>query len=347
MNLIKKKKLLFFISSYSNYLNDFVGTLEKKFEVKVFLTQNNTTFTSYKLSEKKNYSLIRSKNFKKKIEQFSPDIIIVGGFKHFLIEKILKYKEKKNIKLYLWLERINKNFILKNKIYSILYKRVFNSCNGVMAIGKEAFNYYKRLNKNTFLIPYNIDFDIFKKNKCKNSEINILYVGQLIERKGISFILKALKNIDKEISKKLKITFVGNGLYEKKILSFRDKNKIFDVKIHKFLSRKKLINIYQNNNIFLFPSLYDGWGVAVMEAMASGMAIIISKNCGMAEFIKNKRNGIIIDTNSEEISYAIKYYYNNPKLITDHGIKNLKLSKNSLLNSSKAVKAFFKFIQRS
>ena len=118
------------------------------------------------------------------------------------------------------------------------------------------------------------------------------------------------------------------------------------IKLYTFLERKRLINIYRRNNIFIFPSLYDGWGVAPVEAMASRMALIISKNCGVTEFIKNKKNGIVIESNSKNISNAIEYYYKNPNNIINHGNKNFLLSKKSLLNSSIAAKTFINSIKK-
>ena len=340
MNLIRKKKILFFINSYSDYLDDFVKALQKSFNVKVFLKYENTIYTKYKTKSKKNYYLVNKKNFKKKLETFSPEIIIVGGFKHFLIKKIIEYKYKNNIKLLLWLERIKKNFIFKKKIYSFSFGYIFKASDGILAIGKEAFSYYKSLNKNTFLIPYNINCKDFKKQKSKKNEINILYVGQLIDRKGINEILESFKKLDIKIAEKIHVTFVGSGLLQKKILNFKNENKIPKINLYSFLSRKKLANIYSRNNIFLFPSSYDGWGVAASEAMASGMALIISKNCGISELIINKKNGIMIDSNSQDISRAIKYYFYKPNNIINHGNKNFKFIKKSLLNSRIAHKAF-------
>ena len=83
MNLIRKKKILFFINSYSDYLDDFVKALQKSFNVKVFLKYENTIYTKYKTKSKKNYYLVNKKNFKKKLETFSPEIIIVGGLNIF------------------------------------------------------------------------------------------------------------------------------------------------------------------------------------------------------------------------------------------------------------------------
>ena len=162
----------------------------------------------------------------------------------------------------------------------------------------------------------------------------------------INEILNGLNELNYFIKKKLKITFVGNGFLKNKILLFKKKNKMPFIKLYTFLERKRLINIYRRNNIFIFPSLYDGWGVAPVEAMASRMALIISKNCGVTEFIKNKKNGIVIESNSKNISNAIEYYYKNPNNIINHGNKNFLLSKKSLLNSSIAAKTFINSIKK-
>ena len=147
-------------------MNDFVKKLSNSYEVKVFLSKKNTTFTNYNLPSKK-YILINVKNFEKNIEQFSPQIILVGGFKHFLINKIIKYKNSNNVKLLLWLERLNKNFIFKKNIYSVLYRHIFASSDGILAIGKETTKFYKNFNSNVFNVPYSVNL----KRKVKNYKI--------------------------------------------------------------------------------------------------------------------------------------------------------------------------------
>ena len=76
-------------------------------------------------------------------------------------------------------------------------------------------------------------------------------------------------------------------------------------------------------------------------------ALIISKNCGVSEYIEDNKNGILIKPSSLDLKNAIEYYYNNPKLINYHGINNYKFFKKSLLNSSESYKAFVSLIKKN
>ena len=138
-------------------------------------------------------------------------------------------------------------------------------------------------------------------------------------------ILESFNFLDRKILENIECTFVGNGPLRKKII---DKTKKYNyIKLVNFKSRRDLIEIYSHNDILLFPSKYDGWGVVPMEAMSSKMSLIISKKCGITEYLYNKKNILIIEPNSKEISEAITYYFNNQSKINIHGSNNLNLMK--------------------
>ena len=83
-----------------------------------------------------------------------------------------------------------------------------------------------------------------------------------------------------------------------------------------------------------------------MEAMSSKMALIISKNCGIVEYLTNKKNAVIVNPNPKDISEAIRYYFYNQSKIYIHGENNLKLMKKSLMNSRNSSKFFFSVINK-
>ena len=58
-----------------------------------------------------------------------------------------------------------------------------------------------------------------------------------------------------------------------------------NLKYYKFMKNHDLKKLYKDSNILIFPSVFDGWGVVPMEAMANKMFLIISKNCGVREII--------------------------------------------------------------
>ncbi len=340
----KKIKLIFFINAYSDYLDDFISSIKFFFEIKVVLMKLNTKNTDYKnLTNKKIYITKGDFNVKKGLTKYDPDFVIIGGYRHKHASELINICTEKNIKYLFWMERINFNFYFKSFLFKFFYKNRLKNSDGILAIGNQALSFFKKFNSNTYLFPYNIDVKKFKKTKPQN-KIRLLFIGQFISRKGINLILESFSFLEKNILKNIECTFVGNGPLKQNILN---KIKRYNfIKLVNFKSRKKLIQIYSQNDILLFPSKYDGWGVAPMEAMSSKMSLIISKNCGIVEFLTNKKNAIIVNPNSKDISKAINYYFYNKNKVKIHGDNNLKLIKKSLMNSKNSSKFFFSLINK-
>ena len=130
----------------------------------------------------------------------------------------------------------------------------------------------------------------------------------------------------KEIKEEnFKLTIVGNGAYAKEILKLTNHFKNF--KYYKFLKQNKLNSLYQKSDVLIFPSLFDGWGVVPIEAMLNNLFIIISKNCGVSEIIKNSKNIILPSVNKIELKRSINYCIKNTKQNTQSRISKLFISK--------------------
>ena len=340
----KKIKLIFFINTYSDYLGDFISSIKFLFDIKVILLNLNTKNTYYKnLTDKEIYHTKCDYNVIKEFKKYDPDFVIIGGYRNKFVSELINICTEKNIKYLFWMERINLNFYLKSFLFKIFYKNRLKNSDGILAIGNQAVKFFRKFNNNTYLFPYNIDVKQFKKSKLQN-KIKLLYVGQLIPRKGIISILNSFNFLEESVLENIECTFVGNGSLKKKIF-----NKIKEytfIKLVNFKSRKELIKIYSQNNILIFPSKYDGWGVVPMEAMSSKMTLIISKNCGIAEYLTNKKNAVVVNPNPKDISKAIRYYFYNQSKIDIHGENNLKLIKKSLMNSKNSSKLFFSIINK-
>ena len=151
--MIKKNiKLIFFINTYTDYLNDFISTIISFFEIKVILTNFNSKNTSYKnLTNKKIYRVKYNYDVKKELTKYKPDFVFIGGYKHKLVDQLIKICTKKNIKYLFWLERINFNFYLKFFLFKIFYKNRLKKSDGILAVGSQAFKFYSKFQKNTFL----------------------------------------------------------------------------------------------------------------------------------------------------------------------------------------------------
>ena len=331
-------RILFYISSPATYQIDFFKELKKKNEVfvvyKNFLSENNN-FKLKKLSWMIFPKKIDNLFFEKLISKIKPELLIIGGYKMKIDDSIIK---KNNIKKFYWLERLNNQNKLKKIIRSYYLKLKLKNANGIFAIGQEATNYYKKYNNNIFNIPYSIN----KQSKIRTNDIpRFLFVGQYIQRKGISKLIKSIHNID---TLNCKFTFVGEGPLKKEIIKL-SKNKL-NISCLKFKSKNELNQVYNKNNILILPSNYDGWGVVLIEAMARGMAIITNKNVGAAnEYIKHNYNGRIFSNKDNSLAKEINFYIQNYKKIKVFGKRNRVLFEKSLCNTSNVVNKLNKILK--
>jgi glycosyltransferase involved in cell wall biosynthesis len=225
-------------------------------------------------------------------------------------------------------------------IRNILFK-----ADGILSVGKEAERFYKQYNKNTCNLAYSIEINKFNKKKYfNNNKINFLFVGQLIKRKGLDLVLNVINNLNSEIQNKIFFTIIGNGELSKEI-KILEKTRD-NVKHYSFQSINKLKKFYLYNDVLLFPSRFDGWGVVPMEAMSSAMLIISSKNCGANEIIKKNKGNIVIGSNTKDLTGAIIKCVKKKKSIKRLGIINRNLIINSIYNVKNSSKLLSEYLNK-
>jgi glycosyltransferase involved in cell wall biosynthesis len=150
---------------------------------------------------------------------------------------------------------------------------------------------FKKFQKKTIIKPaiqidkndFKVDVDIEAINKNNDYKIKLLYVGRLLELKGLMFILKALKEID---NSKYILTVIGDGSDRKIFENYVQKYNL-NVEFLGNIPRQKLSKYYLNADLFVFPSLHDSGGMVVLEAKAHGLKVLVSAYGGPKMFIDN------------------------------------------------------------
>jgi len=147
-----------------------------------------------------------------------------------------------------------------------------------------------------------------------DSDIVLLFVGSGFERKGLGFLLKAvnlIKSRPPTPDSRLKILVVGKGdyAYYKKMARGLgiEQDVIFAG------TTNKIERFYASSDIFILPSIYDPFSNACLEAMASGLPVITTKDNGASEIIEDGKDGFILDDPSDpvEMSSKIKLLMDN------------------------------------
>lgn len=72
--------------------------------------------------------------------------------------------------------------------------------------------------------------------------------------------------------------------------------------------------VLNNFDIFVLPSISEGFSISTVEAMACGLPVIVTKSGGPEEIIFNEENGLLVDCVEDDLAHAITKYLENEKL---------------------------------
>lgn len=182
-------------------------------------------------------------------------------------------------------------------------------------------------------IPFPIETLVNSEDRLymRNGKIRVLCVGKLGQRiKNHILLLDALEKINANCS----LTFIGGnpdykmsdkGYYAELERRCRTSKLKEEIKIIKDVPYREILQIYKHYDIFVLPSVREDYGQVIMEALASGCAVIASNNCGASGYITHKYNGLIFKTNDlDDLVDKLSFLLKNPSNISLLGLNALE-----------------------
>lgn len=171
---------------------------------------------------------------------------------------------------------------------------------------------------------------VYPSKFTKERPLRVLFLGQIILRKGVARIFEAI-----ELLKEQPIEFWFVGSININIPQEIQNNP--QVKWFGSVSRSTTASYYQQADVFLFPTLSDGFGLTQLEAQAWQLPIIASQNCGAV--IKDRMNGLILPkVTGENIANCLLFCLNHPNLLAKFSQESLQILPNfSLLQLGKEL----------
>lgn len=130
------------------------------------------------------------------------------------------------------------------------------------------------------------------------SEPYLLFVGKLDPLKNLDMLLRAYRIIRRNRS--IRLVMAGPSGWYGTVLRERvnELNLVADVTFTDFITDEELKVLYQRASLMIFPSLFEGFGLPVIEAMASGTPVVCSNHCSLPEVVGNA--ALLVDPTSEE-----------------------------------------------
>ena len=154
-----------------------------------------------------------------------------------------------------------------------------------------------------------------------------LFVGKLLHRKGLQFLLKACAILKKQGYQNYTLLIVGDGEQREELEAYSQNQDLTDcVNWAGWGNYDKLGAYLRTADVFVFPTLEDIWGVVLLEAMAFGKPILCSKWAGSSELVVEGKNGYIFDPyNPEELAEYMRCFIDHPDLILSMGQQSQQL----------------------
>lgn len=155
-----------------------------------------------------------------------------------------------------------------------------------------------------------------------SSDKYLLYVGTIQPRKNVLKLVQAFHILKKNNEYKGKLVIAGNPgwMSDKIIKGIRSSEYINDIIISGYVAQNDLPTLYKSADAFILPSLYEGFGIPILESMACGTPVAVSNNSSLPEVVGNA--GELFDPNDpQDISKAILKVLKNPRSYTQKGYK--------------------------
>ncbi len=283
-----------------------------------------------------------------------PDALLVYGWNSFTNWLVFTASFIRKIPVFLHSENPLNQELLKSKwkikIKKIILGALFKFISAFLYIGEENkkfYQYYGVPEEKLFFVPYAVDnsrfiavnkelriknYELRKKAGIGKSDVVILFVGKLIEKKRPMDLLKAYHQLIIHNSKFIiHLLFVGDGALRSELENYIKEHNLKNVHFTGFKNQTELPKYYAMADIFVLPSgVGETWGLVVNEAMCFSLPVIISDivGCGK-DLVKNEKNGYIFPVGDvKKIAEHLADLIKNPKRRKLFGEKSLNIIKN-------------------
>jgi glycosyltransferase involved in cell wall biosynthesis len=235
-----------------------------------------------------------------------PEIVVLSNYTSVTAQLLMRHMLRRRRWLF-WGERLRRHAGPRALIQQQLVGPISRSV-GVVGIGRLAEEDYScRFPKLPhFSIPYHCDLSGFfsiSRDSRPPAPLTFLFCGQMIWRKGLDILLIAF---DRLINSGFDVRLLLVGREAELQKFFGDISPAARSKIcyAGFQAPERLPLFFQQCDVFILPSRYDGWGVVINQAMAAGVPIISSNAVGAGvELVEDGINGLCVNSNDVDSLY--------------------------------------------
>lgn len=256
------------------------------------------------------------KQFRKLVDSFNPEIIVLNGL--YPIQQITFswYARKENIPYIIVYhggasrDNARKGFFKKKVANFFFWNRIIKKAKAVIYLNKNEYakSVFKKQNNNFYIIPNGIDIPMSLNCIQLTNRINISFISRMdYKGKGLDVLFKVINELKAEgWDNRLRFLFYG-GQYDdtpKLLQKYGDFAKYYG-----FVSGEAKEKAYKYTDVLILPSRSEGMPMCVLEALSYGIPCIVTPQTNMADVIIENRCGWVTNLNVEDLKLSIKECY--------------------------------------
>ena len=232
---------------------------------------------------------------------------------------------------------------LRQRFRDRVLRTLFQKAAGFLISGRYNAYYYEHYGADRsrfFFVPWAVDNDRFERESrqsdaerlkyrqsygISNDVVVFLFCGKLIPRKAPLDLVEAFARISDQ--ERAVLLFVGDGTERQFIEQICDRYMLRNVRVTGFLNQSKLPTIYGLSDVFVLPSFFDPRATVVNEAMAAGLACVVSDRVGPSgDIVRNNDNGFVFPAGDiETLSSNLNRFVEEPGLARRMGQRSREI----------------------
>jgi glycosyltransferase involved in cell wall biosynthesis len=164
-------------------------------------------------------------------------------------------------------------------------------------------------------ISYGVELGSFRPEPKRDEGFTVLYAGGVMVRKGLGYLLLAMQSSEMGgVKLRLAGTVTPDGQ------SILERYPVAGIEVLGSVPRDRMSSVYSQASVLVFPSVNEGFGLVMAQAMACGLPLVATKETGATDLIEDGVEGFVIPSRDPEaIVEKVAYLRSNPDVLRDMG----------------------------
>jgi len=246
------------------------------------------------------------------LEHAQPDLLLVGGYSLPYCGTVLAWAQARRRPVVFWLERPFEASGPRGWLKEAYLRAVLPRAAAICGIGELACRRYRRYHPRVVNLPYACELGPYlalPPRPVAPGPLRVLFSGQLIERKNVAALVEAALSLPPD---SVRLTLLGSG----ELRAALEARVAGDprVTLRGFVQPAALPPLFAEHDLFALPSLHDGWGLVVNEAMAAALPVLATPQVGAArDLVQHGETGWLAGRDAGSLARALRWYASHPE----------------------------------